>query len=368
MAKRVIISVTNDLSYDRRVHKTSSSLYDAKYNVILVGRKLKTSIPIKRKYKTKRMSLFFNKGALFYAEYNFRLFIFLLFSKVDILHSNDLDTLLANYLVSKIKKKPLIYDSHEYFTGVPEIQNKPFVKKVWTKIENWIFPKLKIVFTVNNSIAKLYKQKYGNEIQIIRNIPSNRSIPLIKNKKELKLPEDKKIIILQGAGINIDRGAEELLEAIALDSNLFLCIVGGGDVIEILKTRAKKTDLKDRLLFTGKLPYNEMMQYTVNADVGISLDKDTNINYRFSLPNKIFDYIKAEIPVVVSNLPEISNIINKYEVGEIAKNHQAIEILNAINKVLSNDYKNHIKIAKNELVWEKEVECLLNSYRNIEIT
>ena len=138
--KKIIISVTNDLSTDQRVKKVCGTLNAMNYDILLIGRKRPTSLKLKRPYRTKRMKLIFNKGALFYAEFNIRLFILLVFSKVDIYHANDLDTLLANYLAAIIRRKPIVYDSHEYFTGVPEIQNKKLVKKVWLNIEKFIFP------------------------------------------------------------------------------------------------------------------------------------------------------------------------------------------------------------------------------------
>ena len=129
--QRVIVSVINDLSTDQRVHKVCCTLHKIGYKVILVGRKQRNSIPLtKRDYETKRMFLLFEKGILFYAEYQFRLFLFLLFNKSDILYSNDLDTLLPNYLISRIKKKILIYDTHELFCEVPELQNHPLKKRI----------------------------------------------------------------------------------------------------------------------------------------------------------------------------------------------------------------------------------------------
>src|SRR5689334_15932835 len=125
MKKKVIISVTSDLVTDQRVHKVSQTLHANGFDVLLVGRKMRKSLPLeKRAYRTKRFALWFEKTALFYMNYNIRLFFFLLFSRVDILLSNDLDTLPANYLVSILRKKPLVYDSHEYFTGVPELQHR----------------------------------------------------------------------------------------------------------------------------------------------------------------------------------------------------------------------------------------------------
>ena len=366
MAKKVILSVTNDLSFDQRVDKMCTTLHNMGFEVKLIGRLLPESPAIDRIYETKRIKLVVTRGALFYAFFNFRLFFVLLFSKVDIYHANDLDTLLANYLAAKIRGKKLIYDSHEYFLGVPEIQGRT-AKKVWAAIERFIFPKLTVIFTVNQSIADLYEKDYHKKLKIVRNLPLKQAVEKVKTRADLKMPLDKKIVILQGAGINVDRGSEELLESIALATDYVLYIVGTGGVIADLKERALAEDLKDKVVFVGRVPYQEMMQYTLNADVGVTLDKDTNINYRFSLPNKIFDYMKAGIPVLASNLKEVANIVNSYEVGLVIKDHAPKTILNGLNEVLKNEQtvafysKNGLK-AIEELNWEQEVAPVKEIY------
>ena len=108
MAKRVIISVTNDLSNDQRLHRTAITLKDAGFDVLLVGRKLPNSKPLAAQpYQTHRMSLLFKRGKFFYLEFNFRLYFFLLFKRVDYLNANDLDTLLSNFLISRIRRKKI---------------------------------------------------------------------------------------------------------------------------------------------------------------------------------------------------------------------------------------------------------------------
>lgn len=327
------------------------------------------SRPIDRPYKTKRFKLIFNKGVLFYAEYNLRLFFFLLFRKHDIYHANDLDTLLPMWLISSIHRKKLVYDTHEYFTGVPEIQNRYFVKKVWSGIEKFLFPKVKHVFTVNESISELYFKEYKSRPLVIRNLPEKKIINKLKSRKDLGLPENKKVVILQGSGINIHRGAEELLEAIAIQDKLFLCVVGKGDVINNLKKRSSKPDLISKVLFVDALPYEKMMQYTINADVGVSLDKPNNLNYLNSLPNKVFDYLKVGIPIVCSDLVELSKIINIYNCGILIKNHQPKSILTALNSVLDEKNYSIFKAAalkvNNELNWENESESLINCYKKL---
>jgi len=371
--KKAIVSVTNDLYTDQRVHKVCLFLESQGFSVILVGRKRKSSVELQtRTYSIKRFNLFFDKGAKFYAEYNFRLFWYLIFRKVDVLVANDLDTLLANYSVSKFKPfSRLVYDSHEYFTEVPELIHRKKVKQIWETIEAWIFPKLKTIYTVNSSIAKLYADKYQKEIKVVRNISPSWEPVNLKSKKELGIPENKNLIILQGAGINIDRGAEEAIQAMTLVENTVLMIVGDGDVVFQLKTYVIDNQLVDKVLFFDKRPYNEMMNFTYYADLGLTLDKPTNINYRYSLPNKVFDYIQAETPIIGTNLIEISKILSEYGVGEIIEEFTPENLALLINSIFSSEsklvnLKANCSKARKVLNWESEIEILKEIYSSID--
>ena len=358
----------NDLSTDQRVDRVCNSLLRLGFDVILVGRKQHKSIPLSaRDYRTHRMNLLFEKGPLFYMEYTIRLFFFLLFHRADVLVSNDLDTLLPNYLISVFKRKPLMYDSHEYFTEVPELQNSGWKKNTWKGIERFIFPKLKYVFTVNESIAKLYKDEYNKEIVVIRNVPVTRKDTNWKTKEELKLPLDKKIVLLQGAGINVDRGGEEAVQAMQYVSDAVLLIIGNGDVVAQLKEMVVNLRISDKVKFIDRLPFEELIQYTRHADIGLTLDKDTNINYRDSLPNKMFDYIHSGVPVLASSLVEVKKIVVQYNIGELIESHQPQHIAEKMNEMLNNAekmkmWKENAKIAAENLCWEKEEKELIKVY------
>src|SRR5207247_1758574 len=134
------------------------------------------------------------------------------------------------------------------------------------------------------------------------------------------LPE-KKLIIFQGAGINIDRGAEEALLAMHYVNNTVLAFVGSGDVLPKLRRMAADENLKEKIYFIDKLQPEKLRQLTHLANVGLTIDKDTNINYRFSLPNKLFDYIHAGVPVLASRLTEVEKIVSGYDIGMFIDEH-----------------------------------------------
>jgi glycosyltransferase involved in cell wall biosynthesis len=366
--KRAIISVINDLVTDQRIAKTADVLVDLGFEVLMVGRrKIDSPKMPNRAYETIRMQLLWEKGPFFYAEYNLRLFFLLLSRPADLLVSNDLDTLLPNYLVHKIKRIPIVFDSHEYFTETPELVDRPKVQRVWKWIEKTIVPKLKNCITVNASIADLFEKKYHIPFKVVRNIPQRRENIDIPNRKELGLPEDKNIVLLQGSGINVQRGAEEAVEAMQYIENTILLIVGGGDVLPFLKKMVIDLKLEKKVMFVARQSPEKLFGYTVNADIGLTIDKDTNINYRFSLPNKLFDYIHAGVPVLASPLVELKNIIEYYEVGEFICSHDPHHIAEVINKMLSDNalmkkYKLNTAKASAELNWEKEKNTLIEIF------
>jgi len=372
LKKLVVLSVTNDLATDQSVQKVAQTLLNMGFEVLLVGRLLKGSLPVKH-FAHHRMKLFFTKGVAFYAAYHIRLFLFLLFKKADILVANDLDTLLPNFFISKIKGLPLVYDSHELYTEVPELQDNPTKKKIWLSVEQFIFPKLKKVFTVNASIAQIYEAKYKVKVNILRNVPRKSTLQFETKanlRKQLNLPLNKKIIIMQGSGINVSRGGEEAVEAMQLVENTLLFIIGAGDAIPLLKQMVQDLKLQEKVIFIVKLPYRELLNYTACADAGLTLDKDNNLNYRYSLPNKLFDYFACGLPVIASKLVEIEKIYHQFPFGILVNEVTVKSVADAIQLVDVDgaNYKQwlvNIKKASAVLCWENEEKIILEVYGDL---
>lgn len=366
--KRAILSVTNDLYTDARVDKMAMFLTRNGYDVTLVGRRYADSPELPpRAYPTHRMRLLFRKNWIFYAEYNLRLFFYLLFKKCDVLIANDLDTLLPNVLVSRLRRKRLVYDSHEYFCGELSVLSNPKALKVWKAIERYCFPKLKTVITVSQSIVDQYEQEYGIRAHLVRNIPPASTPPLTCTKADLGMPTDKFNLIIQGNGLNEGRGCEESILAMQQLPDAHLFIIGGGTIIPKLHRMVAELQLGDRVTILPRQTQEKLFQYTALADAGLAMDHNVGPNAQYSLPNKIFEYIKAGIPQVVSNLVERAAIVNRYQVGVVAESLTPEAIAIAVKKLqqdpsLYNQCKENCRLAALDLTWENEERVLHEIY------
>jgi len=363
--RNVYIVVINDLVSDQRAHRIAQTLHECGSSVILAGRRFSYSQSVDdRDYKTRRFRFIFNRGFLFYACFNIRLFGWLLTRKKGIIVSNDLDTLPSCWLTSKIRCVPLIYDSHEYFTEVPELVGRKFVRNFWLMIEKILLPKLKFAYTVSEPIAEEYRKKYGIEFRVIRNLPYKLQHPL--RRPDLLCCNPERIIIYQGS-LNPGRGIESMILSIKHLDDYKLQIFGDGPLRRKLEDLAKEEKLSDRIQFMGRIPLKELPSYTALASLGLSLEENLGKNYYYSLPNKLFDYIQARIPVLVSGLPEMKKIVEKYNIG-IVTDSDDLEILARVIKDMMCDdekrmiWKKNLRIAADELCWENEKDKLINIY------
>jgi len=351
--------VINDLATDQRVGRVARLLSEQGFEVSCLGRRFKTSPDLKNKpFKHRRYRMLFTRGPLFYACFNLRLLITLLFSKKPVLMiSNDLDTLPANYIASRIRRVPLIYDSHELFTQVPELIHRKAVQSVWKLIERILLPKLQHAVTVNYSIATIYRRLYGTRFRVVRNVPEK-----LDYTPHDKGPDEKQMIIYQGS-LNVGRGLELMIDAMRHIQDVRFVLVGTGDIEDELKQRVAFKNLGDRVEFRGRMLPEDLVLLTKEADLGISLEEDLGLNYRYSLPNKLFDYIQCRVPVLCSALPEMSRIVSSYGVGIACKERDPEKLAGRIRYMLKERsggaWMEALHRAAQDLCWENESKIYL---------
>jgi glycosyltransferase involved in cell wall biosynthesis len=324
------------------------------FEVCCFGRRLRHSPELgNRSFKYRRYRMLFTGGPLFYACFNMRLLTsLLLIKKPTLLISNDLDTLPANYLASRIRGLPLIYDSHELFTQVPELIHRKTVQSVWKGIESWLLPKLGHAVTVNYSIATIYRRLYGTRFRVVRNVPEKVEYTPRKDNAVKR-----QTIIYQGA-LNVGRGLELMIDAMQYLENASFMIVGSGDIEGQLRERVVQKNLGNRIEFMGRILPEELIPLTLSADLGISLEEDLGLNYRYALPNKLFDYIQCRVPVLCSALPEMSRIVDSYGIGISTKERDPEKLAGIVRYMLKERaggaWMGALEKAAHELCWENE--------------
>lgn len=358
-SKKIFVAVTNDVSTDQRVHKTCKYLVNKGYDVTVYGRILPDTFEVERDYRIIRKKLLFNNNFFFYAEYNLRLLWFLIFRRYDFIWSNDLDTLPACFIASKLTKGELIYDSHEYFTETPELQGRKFVQKIWLIIENYFVPKVKNAITVSEPIARILTKKYGVKFNVLRNLPE-----LDKNIKveKVNFPTLNKTVLYQGV-LNPGRGIKPMIDSLLFLENIDLVIIGYGKVKEELEEYVRSKKLEKRVHFLGRIAHEKLHNYTKIADVGMVLEEPLGKSFEYSLPNKLFDFIHANIPIISSPLVEVKKIVEEYKIGLVINNYEPKHIASIveeliINKELIVKIKQFQQKAKNNFCWENEVQLL----------
>jgi glycosyltransferase involved in cell wall biosynthesis len=358
--KKIVLTVTNDLTFDQRMQRICSTLAAAGYGVTLVGRKQKRSIPLKEEsYQQKRLSCIFERGPLFYAEYNFRLFFYLLFIKADGLCAIDLDTALPCLFAGKLRRKVLFYDAHELFTEMKEVRSRERVHRFWLWVEGLACREIPNRYTVAAGIAGIFEERYKTPFETVRNMPAQRN--------PVPPADDKPYILYQGA-VNEGRGFEFIIPALHHFA-LPLVICGDGNYMEALKELIRKEGVQDKVQLTGMLLPEELRAWTAGARIGINFTENIGLNQYYCLPNKFFDYVQAGVPQVTNDYPEYQRLNAQYEVALLIPDMQPATIANAINSLL-NDESLYAQLRSNALraaaewTWEREAPKLLTLYQN----
>ena len=219
------------------MQRICGSLAAAGYQVRLVGWQRPASPPlVPQPYQQHRLGGWFQKGKLFYAEYNLRLFCYLLGQKAAAWCAADLDTALPVWLRARLGGQPFVYDAHELFTEVPEVVARPAVQRVWRWVEGFVVPRARLAYTVGPALARVFGQRYGRPFAVVRNVSRLRP----DDARPGTLPSGG-YLLYQGA-LNVGRGLENLLEAMPqVAGRLVIC--GEGDLSAALRERAAQLGL-----------------------------------------------------------------------------------------------------------------------------
>ncbi len=284
-----------------------------------------------------------------------------------IVHCNDLNTLPVGFLLRLLynPKVKIVYDAHEYETETNWLSG--YRKGLTRLLEKTLIGIADIVITVSQSIAQEYERLYGIEKPLlVLNAPPLESVTHDDTLRQaLGIPAAKKIFLYQG-GLTQNRGVEALLEAFsAMRLDAVVVFLGYGDLAPMIIERAATSDA---IYYHEAVPFKDLLRFTASADFGLSLIENSCLNYYYCLPNKLFEYAMADIPVLVSPLYEMKKAVEENGIGIVLADHSAAAIAEAVARALKTPcahYSERLKSFRERYNWEAQEKALIAGYESL---
>jgi len=368
---RVAMVVYNDLVHDARVFKTASTVRDAGYDVHVIGMVAPETKPIGEwdGIRVSRLDVGAQRSLrVRYARFWRAVYRLLLEDAPDVIHPNDLDVLAPCWLAARKLRVPLIHDAHELWVELPSLVGRWHIRAIWSLLAYVLIPRCDVVVTVSDGVAGELRRRYGIDPVVVRNLPT-RSGPVepapLRNR--LAIPEDAPIVIYQG-GLLPGLGIERAVDAMDFLPEAHLVIIGGGPLRNEIARHVEQSASRDRVHLLAPVPFAELKPVTTACDIGLYLGSSAGLNLQFALPNKLFEYIAAYVPPVITDWPDQAAIVRHYDVGKVVPPDSTPEqIAGAVREVLANrnHYVANCRKAAEELVWETDAVRLLDAYAKL---
>lgn len=370
---RICMVAFTDLHYDYRIYREATSLRRAGHQVAIVASSFNSTplegwddfeihlIPVDRSRSLRRLYPFFWRRA----------YSLLLAAGPDAYHAHDLDALWPAVRAARRLDRPLVYDSHEFWIEQSSLVDRPLMRSCWSLLERQLIKRVKCVITVSESIAHDLGERYQlDEVVVLRNLPLFREkVQSNLIRETLNLPADRPIVLYQG-GFLTENGLREQIQVAAEFDRAALVLIGGGPNEEALREQVRAGDLGDKVFFIPRVPFHQLHNYTCSADLGLCLIKGTGKSFCYSLPNKLFEYMMAGLPVLASDFPEMQRVIGETHAGATVDPTDVEAIRRQISVFLA-DPERRMACGQASLEaaqrysWEREADQLIQLYATL---
>lgn len=361
--KSVSISFLGNANFDTRVTNLTNSLRENGILVKVISFDWTTPNFHTVIGDTSIFKLVKKKNSLpYYLKFLSTLFKELLKTNSSIYLAEDIFTLPIVTFIAKFRGAKLYYNSREFYAFLAGLRNKPKTQSIIRKLENFFIKKVDAVLVTGEGDAEFLQEYYGiNNTVVIRNLPLNQKATEPKDfHTMLNIPISNTILLYQGVILE-GRGFEPLFNAMTKILNCNLVVLGTGVFKTKYEKLASELGIEKRIHFLGNIDQSELINYTAGADIGVSLIENISKSYYYALPNKLFEYIMANIPVLVSDLPQMKKIVENYYVGKVASLEKENDLEIVLSEMLSDKekieyYRRNTIEALKELNWQKEFE------------
>lgn len=360
----IFVSFLGNPFNDSRVINLYNSLKDKNLSCRIIGFNWESDYNYPSKENIEIIKLNKTSSLKFYFSFLISHYKSLKNSDAKIYFAEDIYTLPLSIFAARSKKAKVYYNSRELYSFIGGLRHRKFIQKIISLIERWFIHSANLVLTTGEMDSEFLLQRYGIQNSlVIRNIPLyKKEENPISIRDRFKIDHSKKILLYQGV-LHEGRGIEKIIKLLPKFENLHFIIIGEGPFRKKFEKTAEENNVKDKVTFSGRVSHEELMKLTPTADIGLALIENISLSYYYALPNKLFEYIMAEVPVLSSNLPQMERIVNQYKVGLVVEPENDFEIESALNRLLASNlsiFKNNCKTASEELNWQKEFEKLFS--------
>jgi len=363
----------SDLRFDYRIFREATTLHRAGHRVSIVASAFDPSplsdweeielnlIPIDRSLSLRRTY------PLFWRRAKERL----LATRPDAFHAHDLDVLWPAVRAARRLDVPLVYDSHELWIEQSSLVERPAIRTFWSLLERRLIGNAHRVIAVSESIARTLEDRYRlEEVTVLRNLPLYRpSIESDRIRAELGLAADRPVVLYQG-GFLTENGLSEQIEAASGFGPAAFVLIGDGPRETALRQQVSRSALQDRVFFIPRVPFRELHSYTCSADLGLCLIKNAGRSFYYSMPNKLFEYLMAGLPVLASDFPEMRRVVAETGAGAVADPEDPEAIRTLVCRMLADGdqrqvYRRAALEAGQRYNWERESGRLTRLYAEL---
>lgn len=363
--KKVCIAFLGNILFDTRTLNFYKSFKSKVYKVEVIsfdwqGSNIAFDDPDVKIYRLDKK----NSSLWFYLKFSLILFFKLLSSSSKIFFAEDIYTLPFVCIAAKLKGAKVFYDSRELFGFLAGLKDRKRIQKALARLEEIFIKYADNIIVTGDMDGEFLVKQYGIANPLtIRNLPFyQKKFEPVDLRSKYGIGRDKKILLYQGVILH-GRGLKHIYEYLKTSANCVLLILGDGEHKQFYVDLAAKSGITDKVIFAGKIPQQELLNYSAGADVGLSLIENLSVSYYYALPNKLFEYIMTGLPVAVSKLPQMEKIVNNYNTGIVINLDDEVNINNKLNELLQNDQlleqcRQNCNVAAKELNWDTEIKRL----------
>ena len=252
-----------------------------------------------------------------------------------VFHASGLYVLPAACAAARKYSARVAYDVRELYPHVPATVGRPWVRAFWHLLEQRYIRRANAVMTIGDAIADRLAGTYGvDRPAVLYSIPDRESLVLPPSPLVPDLDPGTVVVLHQGHMMK-ERGCEQLVEAMQEVEGAVLVFLGGGPLRPALQKQAEDAGIAHRVRFVDPVPSDRLLAHTASADLGVTPLQDTCLNRRFALPNKLFEYLMAGLPVIASDLPEIRRVVAPHEVGILVEPGDHTALVAALRRAVA---------------------------------